>query len=387
MKILQLTRQFLPSEGGIEAVVEGLSSALLKRGHTVDVATLRSIFETGSEAPQTSMESGIPVRRMRHWGPRRYPIAPAAVTGLRGYDVVHIHAIDFFVDYLSLLRFFHNVPIVVSTHGGIFHTPWAKSFKEFYFRTITRMSLKGVGGIVCVSHHDRDKFQQIVPSNRIRVIENGVSIDRFSGLKKQIVPGLILGVSRLAENKQIHRVIEAMAPLGDQFPEMRLEWVGADFDGLRTSLERRALDLGLEGRVQFHGAIDREQLCGLLSKAHMFVSASDYEGFGIATLEAMSAATVVVVTPVGVHPDVVHDNVSGFLIDRQANTLTQNIKLVLEMPREELLAIGDAARAATQRFSWTHVAPHYEQLYREVIETRGRRAARHKLWFQEERIG
>ena len=44
---------------------------------------------------------------------------------------------------------------------------------------------------------------------------------------------------------------------------------------------------------------------GLLERAHLFVSASSYEGFGLSTIEAMSAATVVVVTAVGAHPDVV----------------------------------------------------------------------------------
>jgi alpha-1,3-mannosyltransferase len=40
---------------------------------------------------------------------------------------------------------------------------------------------------------------------------------------------------------------------------------------------------------------------------------------------------------------------------------------VLRMPREKLAEMGDAARAATQRFSWGHIAPRYEQLYREVL--------------------
>jgi glycosyltransferase involved in cell wall biosynthesis len=37
------------------------------------------------------------------------------------------------------------------------------------------------------------------------------------------------------------------------------------------------------------------------------------------------------------------------------------------MPGEKLLQIGEAARAATKRFSWSQIAPRYEQLYREVL--------------------
>jgi alpha-1,3-mannosyltransferase len=313
------------------------------------------------------MEAGLAVRRMPHWGSRRYPIAPSALTEIRGYDLVHIHAIDFFVDYLSLLRLLHRIPLVVSTHGGIFHTKWASRFKQMYFKTVTRLSLGGVGAVVCVSQQDRDTFEKIVQPERIHLIENGANIDRFWSLRKDIQPGLLLGISRLAENKCVHKVLEAMAPLKDRYPQMRLEWVGADFSGLRNSLERRAVELGLGGRVRFHGSTSRSTLYNLLEGAHLFVSASAYEGFGLSTIEAMSSATVPVVTAVGVHPDVIQHGVSGFLTDGDATELPTYIERVLVMDPNKLATMGDSARAATRRYSWTEIVPQYEHIYRHVM--------------------
>jgi alpha-1,3-mannosyltransferase len=304
---------------------------------------------------------------MRHWGSRRYPVAPGVFTAIRGYDLVHIHAIDFFVDYLSLLRQVHRIPLVISTHGGFFHTQRARAFKEMYFHTVTRRSLGGVGAVVCVSQHDRQMFSTIVPPQRIRVIENGANIDGLWSLEKTLQPGLVVGVARLAENKRVHKVLEAMAPLKNRYPQLRLEWVGADFSGLRASLERRVIELGLSGRVCFRGAISREELYRLLQRAHLFVSASAYEGFGLSTIEAMSAATVVVVTAVGVHPDVVQDGVSGFLVNQDATGLSAQMERALSLPEEKLAAIGERARAATKRFSWSRIALEYEQLYRDVL--------------------
>jgi alpha-1,3-mannosyltransferase len=368
MRILQLTRQFLPAHGGLESVVEGLSVALQHNGHTVQVATLRLLFATGAMAPRESVEAGLAVRRMRHWGPRRYPMAPAVLQAIRGYDLVHIHAIDFFVDYLSLLRLFHRIPLVVSTHGGFFHTQRARAFKEIYFRTVTRQSLGGVRAVVCVSQHDREMFGKIVSPKRLRVIENGANIDRFWSLKKRVEPGLILGIARLAENKRVEKVLEAMALLKHRCPCLHLEWVGADSAGLRADLKRRAEELGLSGRVLFHGAVSDQELYRLLERAHLFVSASSYEGFGLSTIEAMSAATVVVVTAVGAHPDVIQDGVSGLLVGQDAIGLAGQMECVLAMPTEKLARMGDAARAATKRFSWSQIAPKYEQLYREVLD-------------------
>jgi alpha-1,3-mannosyltransferase len=369
MKILQLTRQFLPAVGGIESVVEGLSVALKRNGHTVQVATLRLLFSSGRMAPRESIEAGLHVHRMRHWGPRRYPVAPAALSAIRGYDVVHIHAIDFFVDFLSLLRLFHRTPLVVSTHGGFFHTQRFRAFKQMYFETLTRQTLGRVQAVVCVSQHDREVFSRIVAGHRIHVIENGANIDGFWSLKKRLQPGLVLGISRLAENKCVHKVLEAMALLKHRYPYLRLEWVGADFASLRAGLERRVIELGLSGSVHFHGAAGPAQVYELLERAHLFVSASNYEGFGLSTIEAMSAATVVLVTAVGIHPDVVEDGVSGLLMDQQASGLAAHMQRVLSMPAEQLQEIGEAARAATKRFSWSRIVPQYEQLYREVAGT------------------
>jgi alpha-1,3-mannosyltransferase len=369
MKILHLTRQFLPSEGGIESVVEGLGCALQQKGHTVQVATLRSLFATGQKASRESVEAGLVVRRMDHWGPRRYPIAPAALAEIRGYDLVHIHAIDFFLDYLSLSRLLHRIPLILSTHGGIFHTKWASRFKQMYFNTVTRLSLGGIGAVVCVSQQDRQTFERIVKPERIHLIENGANIDRFRSLRKDIQPGLLLGVSRLAENKCVHKVLEAMAPLKDRYPQMRLEWIGADYSGLRNSLESRAIDLGLGGRVRFHGSTSRAALYNLLERAHLFVSASAYEGFGLSTIEAMSSATVPVVTAVGAHPDVIQHGVSGFLTDADATELPTCIERVLVMDPNKLATMGNSARAATRRFSWAEIVPQYEQIYGQVLRT------------------
>jgi alpha-1,3-mannosyltransferase len=367
MNILQLTRQFLPAQGGTEAVVKGLGVALRQRGHTVQVATLQRNFATGVVAPTRSVEAGLSVHRMRHLGSRRYPMAFSAIHAVRGYDLVHIHAIDFFVDYLSLLRTLHRVPMVVSTHGGYFHTPWARAWKQIYFQTMTRMSLAGVAAVVCVSQHDQNIFDRIVSHKRLRVIENGADLEPFRAINKCVDPGLLLGISRLAQNKRIHKVLETMASLKHRFPHLRLAWVGADYEGLRPSLERRVVELGLSGRVHFYGAVPPQELSRLLERAHLFVSASEYEGFGLSTIEAMSSATPVLVTSVGAHPNVVQHGVTGFLLDKDAEALTSTLARVLTLGQEQLQKMGDAARTATHQFSWTRIAPRYEELYREVI--------------------
>jgi glycosyltransferase involved in cell wall biosynthesis len=91
----------------------------------------------------------------------------------------------------------------------------------------------------------------------------------------------------------------------------------------------------------------------------------------LSTIEAMSAATVPVVTAVGAHPDVIEHGVSGFLTDADATELPKCLERALVMTPEQTAVMGEAARAASRRFSWTEIAPQYEELYRQVLELRG----------------
>jgi glycosyltransferase involved in cell wall biosynthesis len=132
---------------------------------------------------------------------------------MNGSDLLHVHAVDFFVDFLSLSRILHQHPLVLSTHGGYFHTRWLHRFKAAYFRTITRQTLKRVAAIVCVSEQDYEMFSSIVPKEKLHLVRNGVQVESYSAVRKSITPGLLVGIGRVSQNKGIDRLIRAIAKL------------------------------------------------------------------------------------------------------------------------------------------------------------------------------
>jgi alpha-1,3-mannosyltransferase len=72
---------------------------------------------------------------------------------------------------------------------------------------------------------------------------------------------------------------------------------------------------------------------------------------------------------------VVRNGLSGWLIDQDAIGLAAAMERGLSMPQEKLAEMGDAARSATRRFSWSQIAPRYEQLYRDVLAVQQRSPA------------
>ena len=367
MKVLQISRQYLPSIGGIESVVDGLSRALLHAGHQVKVLTLNKVFATGETMPEQSTIDGIEVSRMRYWGSRRYPLAPQVLNHINGYDLIHVHAVDFFVDFLAWSQFLHDRPIVLSTHGGIFHTKWLSALKSAYFRTVTRSSLKRVAAVLCVSDHDFELFSEVVPRQKLHLMRNGVNVRPYLTIDKRVKPGLLVGIGRAAENKGIDRLLQAVALLRNSHPEARLLWIGPDEADRVASLKALARQLDIADRVEFTGPSDAEQLRSHLAQANAFVCSSSYEGYGLSTIEAMSSGTVPVVTRVGIHPNVIDHGRSGFLMEEDSVAIADALRQVLSLDAGELAAMGATARDAARKCSWQEVAASYIRLYNTVL--------------------
>jgi len=367
MKILQITRQYAPSTGGLASAVEGLSRAVQEAGHEVRIVTLRKIFETGEEAPAESTIDGVNVSRIRHWGSRRYPIATSVLRRINDSDLLHIHAVDFFVDFLSLSRLVHRRPLVLSTHGGFFHTQWLRRFKAVYFRTITRQTLKHVAAVVCVSENDYDIFSSIVSKEKLHLVRNGVQLESYSQVRKDVTPGLLLGIGRVSPNKGIERLIRAVADLRKCRADVQLIWAGPDEDGRIEQLRNLARQTGVGDCIKFTGRVENSELENLLSRANLFVSSSSYEGYGLSTIEAMSSGTVPVVTRVGIHPQLIHDGQTGFLVDDNTDSLAGTLRLALELEPNALAAIGHRAREISARCTWRPAVQAYLDIYRSAL--------------------
>lgn len=368
MKILQITRQFYPSIGGIENVTYGLSQSLQRLGHHCDVATLRYIYNSGQTMARAEQIEGLQVYRLSHTGSRRYTIAPGVLAFVPNYDILHIHAIDFFIDFLSLARPIHRKPLVVNTHGGIFHTNFLLPLKHFIFRTVTRLSLQAAAAVICDSQHDYDLFKTILPAHKLSIIRNGVSLSPFLKIKKNITHGLLLGIGRIVENKRIEYLLELLPQLITEFPDLHLVWIGHDPEQRIPHLMNYAQQLGVASKVQFVGQISEAQVCELLTQANLFVSTASYEAFGLSTIEAMGSGTIPVVTPVGIHSEVIKNNQTGFIF--QAENKSQVLTCfrdALSLNPSQQIQIGQNARQAALEFSWDTVVHSYLKLYQSVL--------------------
>ena len=127
MHIVHVVRQFHPAVGGLEGVVDSLSAEQVANGHRVRVVTLDRLFNApdASRPRRHEQRNGVDIVRIPFLGSKRYPIAFSVIRHIRDADIVHVHGVDFFCDYLAWTALLHRRKLVLSTHGGFFHTDFA----------------------------------------------------------------------------------------------------------------------------------------------------------------------------------------------------------------------------------------------------------------------
>jgi alpha-1,3-mannosyltransferase len=366
MKIIHVVRQFSPSIGGMENFVYFLALEQLSRNNDVLVVTLDRVFKTNERLAQRETIAGISVIRIPFWGSKRYPIAPLVIKFISDADIINIHSIDFFVDFLVLLKPFHGKKIVLHTLGGYFHTNFLFLLKKIIFNTITRITLNGCDAIIAISSNDVNLFSKI--NKRIILINGGVNIQTYTQIVKKIIYGSILFIGRLDVHKRIDNLFYILKRLLIWGNNVQLKIVGPDEREVKPDLEKLARSLNIQKNVIFLNELSDVDLKKELSTAHLFVSASQYESFGISAIEAMASRTLCILNDIPSFKEFIDNGRNGFVahfndIDNTASIIEKALKL----DDREYTAITEVAAMYTQQYSWDKVAQRIDEVYRKAL--------------------
>lgn len=368
MRIVHVVRQFHPAVGGLEGVVDSLSAEQIANGHQVRVVTLDRLFNS-PDAPRLrrrEQRNGVDIVRVPFFGSKRYPIAFSSIRHIRDADIVHVHGVDFFCDYLAWTAPLHRRKLVLSTHGGFFHTGFAARLKKLYFNTVTRLSLLGYSGIAAVSVSDKRLFRAI-RSRGLCVIENGVDIDKFADASSPTPTKTMITVGRFSTNKRIDHVIRFLASVNRIDPGWSLTIAGRPWDVSPESLKHLAENLGVADKVRIIANPPDEVVREAMAQASIFLSASDYEGFGLVAVEGLSAGLWPVLSAI---PPYVH------LVERTGLGTVTNFANSDAAARQFLADWTTVSNTyayyrnkmmeAAATFNWSAANARYEQFYQTV---------------------
>jgi glycosyltransferase involved in cell wall biosynthesis len=218
-----------------------------------------------------------------------------------------------------------------------------------------------------------------VPAERIRVLYNGVLVDRFAlvapdarqRIRQQqgiVADAPVIGmVGRIEPGKGVKQLLRALPAVLARCPDAVLLVVG---DGsIRPECERLAQELNIGPAVRFTGF--RHDVAELLAAMDVMTAPSvAEEGLGYAVLEAMCAALPVVATRSGGLAESVADGQTGFLVSKGSVPELADALVALLTDRGLRETLGQAARRRAATFSVARHVDDLQTIYRAIITAR-----------------
>jgi glycosyltransferase involved in cell wall biosynthesis len=336
-----------PQGGGSEVYVEEMARRLAGEGRRVTI-----FCADHGLAPREEIVHGVRFVRRGSW---RTVYLWGAVYHLLGRFGPH----DAVVDVQNAIPFFTPIYCgrrVVALVHHVHREQWEMLFKPSLARrgwwVESRLSprLYRKATYVAVSNATKADLVNLgVDAERIHVVHNGSHEPRTSTAEvaKSAHPSLVY-VGRLVPHKRVELLLDAVALLHDDYPNLRVRIVG---QGPWEGHLREAADaLGLTRSVSFEGFVDEATRDRMLAEAWILVLPSVKEGWGLAVVEAAAQATPAVGFRVG--------GLQESIVDEQTGLLASDVDSFREALRrlvasEELRTrLGRAARARMRGFTW-----------------------------------
>ena len=367
LRVTHVVRQFYPSVGGLENFVLSLAREQQRAGLTVKVLTLNRIkMDKRSLLPETGEVEGIPVRRIGFAGSFKYPLAPGVLKHLADADIIHVHAVDFFCDFLAATRWLHGKPLILTTHGGFFHTPFARVLKKAFFASVTRLSMHAYDRVFACSIHDLELFRPIA-GDRLMLLDNGVDTAKFRDAASPVFKPNFLFIGRFASNKGLDHLIDTFAELLEHVPDARLHIAGTDWGGLLDGMRARIGSKKIDKSIEIHLNLTDAAIKDLMHDCSFFITASEYEAFGLTTVEGMSAGLIPVTSKLKSFENVIDAAGVGMTMDF-SNAQASGLQIARYMS-EVMPCYGEhrqRSMTASLTFDWSSVSmrttPEYERV-------------------------
>jgi glycosyltransferase involved in cell wall biosynthesis len=272
-------------------------------------------------------------------------------------------------------------PIVVHTFHGHVLKGYFGPGRTAFFRRVERTLARYSDVLVAVSPEVRDELVDngIAPRDKFTIIRLGIPLDQrlndeTSELDYRHLYGIpkdafVVGwVGRMTGVKDTNAILEIVRATRARGVDAVLCLVGDGPD--RGRLEQVAHDLGIARATYFVGY--QPDVAGYYRLFDAFLLPSVNEGTPVSAIEALASGTPVVATRVGGVPDVVRDQVDGFLVEPGDTDAAADRLAELAGDPELRQRLGSSGRQyARERYSVDRLVDDVDRLYRALLRAKG----------------
>lgn len=282
------------------------------------------------------------------------------------YDVLHAHSSKAGGIARLAAMFFPRMAVVYSPHAFVTMAPGS----SFVFKILEKALSWRTDAIIAVSQKEKEHaIERLgIKSEKVFVVPN--SAPQISTGDKGVRPNpdiITLGfVGRLAKQKNIERLLLAFHLSLKQNKGLKLLIVG---DGPeKDKLKALMKELTEESFVQCVGAQEAGPYYSLMDA---LICSSDYEGFPLVFLEALSHGVPIISTPVGGTDEAIVQGQTGLVCaDFSPESLSEAINLFLANFPKERDQNAEKCKAHATTFSRERMINTVRGIYKDIVSRR-----------------
>lgn len=368
-KIAMIGHKRIPSrEGGVEIVVDELSTRLIRKGYHVDAYNRAGYHVSGKEFDEKRGKTyngirliTIPTFKSSSLNAIVYAFLATFRALFGGYGVIHYHAEGPCV-MLGVPRFFGK-RVIATIHGLDWQRSKWGNFASRVLKYGERQAAQKADEVIVLSRNVQDYFREVYHRETI-FIPNGIEkpkkressiITEKYGLKGN---DYILFAARMVPEKGVHYLIEAYQQLQT---DKKLVIAGGNSNAAeyRDKIYRCVES---NKNIIMPGFVQGQTLEELFSNAYVFVLPSDVEGMALGLLEAMSYGNCCIVSDIPENMEVVEDKAVSFK-KGDSNDLKEKLEFLLEHPQKVQEYKEGSTDFICGKYSWDDVVEKTIQVY------------------------
>ena len=370
LKIAMIGHKRIPSrEGGVEIVVDELSTRYVKLGHRVDAYNRCGTHVSGKKFDEARGKSykgvrliQIPTFKNSTLNAPVYSVLATFRALFGRYDVIHYHA-EGPCMMLWLPKLFGK-HVVATIHG----LDWQRSkWEGLAVRVLKfgeKMAAKYADDVIVLSKNVQEYFRENYGRETV-FIPNGVNrptlrkadmIRSQYGLEKD---SYILFLARIVPEKGLHYLIEAYQQVET---DKRLVIAGG-VSHSREYMEQIHAMAAKDSRILMTDFVQGQVLEELCSNAYLFVLPSDVEGMAVSLLEAMSYGNCCLVSDIKENTEVVETHAVTFR-KGDVSDLREKLRELLSDAEQVAKIKSESADFICGKYHWDSVVEETMSIYR-----------------------
>lgn len=366
MKILQTIAGFGAHSGGTSTCTYDLISALHQQNADVDLLTLASrdvtdkLMGHGQEWIMALENDEVTPfgysKNMSKWLKKR----------LGNYDVLHTNGLWMYVNHATCVwARQQGKPYVITPHGMLYPAALHRSYWKKW-PMIQLFFKKDIMNASCLHVTCRQEMQFVREfgyKGPVALIANPVVLPTSPCAKRTLKARKAFGfLGRLHPIKKVENLFYGDALMGTRQDEFEIWIMGGGLPAYEEFLKSEVKRLGLKN-VKFLGFVNGQEKYERLAQLSALFVPSDFENFGMIVTEALSVGTPVMAS-LGTPWEDLNTYHCGWWKDRKPEDIAEVMKQVLDMPQEDLDAMGERGNVLVkEKFASDKVAKQMMELY------------------------